>query len=525
MFEIAVLIGIYSYLVYALGLAGLLYKKYLFLTTLIFVILGFLKIKTVKIANFFKKTKKQILKDRLTFIFTILLFFQVLVNLVGALGPELGFDALWYHLTLPKIYLQNHKIVFIPGNLLYYSAMPKLIEMLYISALAFGKEVLAKLIHFLFGILSALCLYRLSRRYLKPFASLISVAIFYFSLVVGWQSITAYVDLGRTFFEILALDYFLRWFEKESLADLEKSAIMMGLAISTKLLALGSLLIFLTLIFKKNKKNYKNLFYYLILSLGVSLPWFIFSFVHTKNPFYPLFSGILDSSHKLVSFNFKRFLGDFWKLFLFSADPLNPLILIFLPLVLIYFKKLSSSLKILFFYCFLTYVFWYFIPRTGGGRFFLPYLPAWSLVCGSVLDLVFNKNIKKILLFFVFLVCLVNLGYRGMANKKFMPVIFKKQSKDEFLTKNLNFKFGDFYDIDGFFGKNIQKDDLVLIYGIHNLYYVDFPFVHESWSKPGTPVNYVLVKDGDLPEKFSQSRLVYFQPISKIKLYALKEKL
>jgi len=519
MFEVAVLMGIYSYLVFALGLIGLLYKKYLFLITVAFVLFGLRKVKIVI------DIKEKLKKDRLSCFLIILLFFQAVVNLIGALGPELGFDALWYHLTLPKIYLQNHKIVFIPGNLLYYSAMPKLIEMLYIPALAFGGEILAKLIHFGFGILSALSLYRLARRYLNPATSLICVTIFYSALVVGWQSITAYVDLGRTFFEILALDYFLRWFEKQNDEDLKKSAGMAGLAISTKLLALGSLLIFLALILLKDKKIFKYLIIYSFLSFGTSFPWFAYSFIHTKNPIYPLFLGILDSSHRIVSFNLLRFLSDFWKLFLFSADPLNPLILIFFPLVFLYFKKISSFGKILFLYCFLTYSVWYFIPRTGGGRFFLPYLPAWSLACGLILDLVSNKKIKKFLIFFVFLFCLVNLSYRGMANKKFIPVILGKQSKDEFLTLNLNFQFGDFYDVDGFFKENIQKDDLVLIYGIHNLYYVDFPFVHESWAKSGVPVTHILVKDGDLPKKIGKRRLIYSQPKTNVRLYLFGEKI
>src|SRR6185437_14950424 len=118
-------------------------------------------------------------------------------------GPEIGFDALWYHLTLPKLYLGWHQVRHIPGGLLYYSDMPKLTEMLYISGLAILGETGAKLIHFSFGILCCIALYKVGRKFFSPLLSLIAVAIFYSNLVVGWESISAYIDLARTFFNIM----------------------------------------------------------------------------------------------------------------------------------------------------------------------------------------------------------------------------------------------------------------------------------------------------------------------------------
>lgn len=512
MFEIAILIGIYSYLVFALGLSGWLYPKLLAVITGVFLIIITRKMTVIKIIK----------EDKTSWVLVGLIFAQALVNLVGALGPELGFDALWYHLTLPKIYLQNHRLVYIPGNLLYYSTLPKLLEMLYVSALAFQGEILAKIIHFIFGVLSAIGLYKLSRRYLRVKSTLIVVTIFYTALVVGWQSITAYVDLARTFFEILALDYFLKWYEKERKQNLIKSALMIGLAISTKLLALGSLIIFLFLIIFKRK--FKDFLAFSGIALLVSLPWLVFSFIHTRNPVYPIFGNILDSSHKFVSFNIMRFISDFWNLFLRSADPISPIILIFLPLFLV--SKLSKTGKVLAAYCLLAYVVWYFTPRIGGGRFFLPYLPAFSLLCGFVFEAKEKqKIIRRFLIIFIIFITVINVIYRGIANKKYLPVILGRQTKADFLKRNLNFKFGDFYDVDGFFKANIDSKDLVLIYGIHNLYYVDFPFVHESWARPGTPITHILVKDGELPKKFGKRMLIYYQPQTNVRLYLYGEKL
>jgi len=473
-----------------------------------------------KIYSFWQEVKK----ERICLVLLGLLFAQVIVNLIGALGPELGFDALWYHLTIPKIYLQQERIFFIPGSLFYYSAMPKLSEMLYLVSLVFSSGgTLAKLIHFSFGIFSAIALYNLARRYLKQRESILTILIFYTTLIVGWQSITAYVDLARTFFEILALDLFLRWWgsdqtKKEAKVFLIESAVMLGLAISTKLLALASLPIFLILIFIKSKKILPVCFF-LLATIIIPLPWFVFSFIYTGNPIFPIFSGILDQSHKIVSFNLVGFFGDLWTLFHRSADPISPVFLIFLPIVILMAIKgrLKDELRVLLGYVFLTALFWYFTPRTGGSRFVLPYLPALSLLIVGIVSSG-GKFFQKAIYIFGILIAVINIGYRALANKKYIPVIAGGQSWEEFLVRNLNFQNGDFFDQDEEI-KKMAKNDPVLIYGSHNLFYVDFPFVHSSYAGPNLPVSYILVQNKNLPKNIPLGKLIYNNRKTRVELY------
>ncbi|MDP3987959.1 MAG: hypothetical protein Q8P80_02340, partial [Candidatus Levybacteria bacterium] len=167
MFALAILIGIYSYLIFGLGLWSLLTKENIsILTFLFFFLLIVLNKKYFRSSFKCFKTFKQWRKitDKFTLIILIILGAQMIVNLIGALGPEISFDALWYHLTLPKMYLLSGSISHIPGGLLYYSDMPKLGEMLYALPLSFGSQTGAKLIHFSFGLLSLAALYFLSRK-------------------------------------------------------------------------------------------------------------------------------------------------------------------------------------------------------------------------------------------------------------------------------------------------------------------------------------------------------------------------
>lgn len=515
MFSFAILIGIYSYIIFSLGLLGFLYKQNILLVTFIylFVIIFIFRQKF----NLFKlkdSAMRHIKKtSKMGLVLLSLLVIQSTVNFIGALGPELGFDALWYHLTLPKIYLINHTVDYIPGGLLYYSAMPKLTEMLYVVGLALGSEIFAKIIHFSFGILSLFALYSLSRKILSKTFSLLVIILFYSNLVVGWMSITAYVDLARTFFEIMALWGFVNWIEKKDRKWLIISSILLGLAISVKLLVLGSLIIFSILIIKLSHKI-SNLIIYLVFALFIPLPWFIFSLIHTGSPIYPFFSNIYPVKVHLNLINPLNL-----------SDPISPLYVLFLPIGLFIYKKLKPTQKIIFLYSFIAIIIWFLTPQTGGGRFILPYLPAFSILSIVVIQEIIIIKTQRVLIGAIVVLSLFSIIYRFGANFKYFSVILGKELKANFLAKNLNFSYGDFYDTDGYFAKKIKERDMVLLYGFHNLYYIKFPFIDSSYAKKGDKFNYVAIQNSNLPKRFIDWKLIYSNRITHVKLYSKEDKI
>ncbi|HWY80269.1 MAG TPA: glycosyltransferase family 39 protein [Candidatus Sulfotelmatobacter sp.] len=537
MFTFAIFIGIYSYLMFVLGIFGILTKIAIIAVTIAWVFI-FILFEKKMLNKVYKNTKnihfngKEFYKNQL-YLFVILFVLQALVNLIGALGPELAFDALWYHLTLPKLYLLQHAIYHIPGGLLYYSDMPKLGEMLYIGALAIGNEILVKVIHFSFGILASIALYKLSRNFFSSFISFVIIVIFYSNLVVDWESTTAYIDLIRTFFEVMALWSFINWVEQHTWKWLLVSALMLGLAITTKVLAIGSLIILCILmafifIDSKLHTNYRkkdiSLFImYLLIALLIPLPWFIFSYIHSGNLFYPFFTHSYEIN--VSSSNPLQFITTIWDIFTHSSDPVSPLYLIFMPLLFITFSKFQRTIKMIVWYCGLSLFIWYFTPQTGGGRFILPYLPAFSLVCGTVLH-VFNKNktkfgkyIYQLLIVVIIFVSLISICYRFVANSKYIPVLIGQESKSQFLNIHLNYSYGDFYDTDNYFAKHIKPTDTVLLYGFHNLYYVDFPFIDSSWVKKRDSFTYVILHRTPLPTNFRHWQLLYVNDKTMVQLY------
>lgn len=523
MFKIAVLIGIYSYSIFLLGIFGLLYKEIIFfLTGAYFLAIGLFFIRF--------KPKIKVQPPKFTIFLLSLFVFQIIVNLVGALGPELAFDALWYHLTLPKLYLQSHALKFFPGGLLYYSGMPQFTEMLYIGALAIHNEILAKLLQLFFGILTSIVIYKISRKFFSQTISFLAVVIFYSNLVVAWESITAYVDLARTFFEALALERFLIFLEKKEKKFLLQSSVILGFAISTKLLAFGSLLIFtlLLIIFNKTKSLkllIEDILVYWYISIIIVIPWLVFAFINTHSPFYPFFSNVYKVGFDFNLLNPFIFIRDIWEIFTHSHDPISPIYIMVFPLLILFFKNINKKYYPIFIYSMLALSVWYLTSRTGGGRFILPYLPAFSVLTLAVLETL-NKNFKSLktmLILIIVLIAFISILYRGAANVKYLPVVLGKETKGKFLTKNLNYSFGDFYDTDNYFKNNISKDKKVLLYGFHNLFYVDFPFIDSSYVKKEDKFDYIAVQNSLIPEKFGSWNLIYYNPGTGVKLYLDKK--
>lgn len=539
MFKTGIFIGIFSYTVFFAGLLGFISKEnVLFLT--IFYLLIFILLIRKNILSIFNNLRKADYKiNKLFFFLLALIALQAIINLIGALGPELAFDALWYHLTIPKIWLAGERIFYIPGGLLYYSAMPKLAEMLYIAGLAIGAETDAKLIHFFLGILTASSIYLLTSRIFNRLTAVAAAAIFYANPVVAWESTTAYVDLVRAFFEILAFWAFILWTEKKKIKWLLVSGMFLGFAITTKLLAAGSIIIFTLLIIVNilNNKNTGSIitnfigsFKAMCISLGlfifaallIPVPWLLFAYFNTGNALFPFFTDIYPVNPTNISLT--GFFRDVYNLFSYSADPLSPVYLAFSPLLIIFFKSFDKKAKLVLLYSFLAIIIWYFTPQTGGGRFITAYLPVISIAAGGIVYIVEKKIKRNYLLRIIIFGTIISasvicIAYRGAANLRYIPVIIGTQTKSDFFEKNLVFSFGDFYDIDGYFARTIEEKDKVLLIGFHNLYYVDFPFVHESWLTKNDKFNYIATQKTGLPDKYKNWELIYENEKTGVNLY------
>lgn len=251
LFSLGIGSGILIYLLVGLGLVGLFNKwaVNILLAGIFFFTYG-------EIGEIVRGTKSRIrglLSSELSLLETVLvfvLFIQLLFNLVGASVLPSSWDGLGQHLVLPREWIRWGRLAHVPYIAIGRWPEPLNIAVLYGMALLVRDAMLAKLIHFAFGILTGLGIYALGKRYLSSEIGFLAAAIFYTIPMISYESTTALIDLGFTFYAFLALYALINWTRSGGKGWLIMSAIMSGLslgshnfgALSMAILALGILL-------------------------------------------------------------------------------------------------------------------------------------------------------------------------------------------------------------------------------------------------------------------------------------------
>ena len=344
-------------------------------------------------------------KSKVALLLWLLIFSVLLVEILLGLVPPTARDELTHHLALPRLYVHSGRIfdlTFAP-----YSYYPMLLDMLYTPWLRWGWDSIPKLVHGLFGFLTALLLYAYLARRLSPVYGLLGFFFYISTPAVLRLSNVAYVDLGLTFYSTASLLCLICWLEEVSGQRwLILAGMSAGFAMATKpngLLAF--LLLALLLAFALGKERERStpwilsrLLLFGALALICFSPWAVKNMVETGNPLFPFFPDLFggaaggdgDGEISGLSILAKRRLlyGENWlqivalplRLFFSGQDDqpqffdgvLSPLLILFLPWA---FKGKWAEEKRLFFAFACFYLLYALFLGDLRIRYILPIVP------------------------------------------------------------------------------------------------------------------------------------------------------
>jgi hypothetical protein len=236
-----------------------------------------------------KITRTSIIEASVIFLFSI----PLLMTLVH---PTYFYDALYYHLALPRQYLLRNSIAPIPS--ISYSHFPEIAEMIYLAGLAVSGQVAAQLVNFLFWLAIILLGRELFQALFGPdkkiFAVIALLALPIFSLLGGLIS----NDLVLGFF-ILTGSCVLVMKNISSGKRAFVFGLVAGLACSVKLNAYLYMLIpqslwLAYLILNRDKNAFvKSALIALAAFVFVCAPFLIRNFATVGNPFFPALTSVL----------------------------------------------------------------------------------------------------------------------------------------------------------------------------------------------------------------------------------------
>jgi hypothetical protein len=220
--------------------------------------------------------------------------------LLAALAPEVEYDALWYHLWLPELWLAAGKPVDLVRE--YVALYPLTWELLFGGAAVVGGPVAAKLLHWICLPLGALLAGQFIRRFFPTASPWLAAAVFVTVPTVFWEATTAYIDLALALYVGLALYASLRYLETAGSPDsastargwLPAAVLSLGLALAIKHLAL---FVYVLLVPAVGLARWRaaGRWQAAVLptlafgagSLILPLPWYLRAWLLAGNPFFP----------------------------------------------------------------------------------------------------------------------------------------------------------------------------------------------------------------------------------------------
>jgi hypothetical protein len=226
--------------------------------------------------------------------------FSVLV-LVQAIAPEIQYDSLNYHLTVPRIFIEHHGLLATPWIMQSWFAAGT--EMDYLVAMLLASQTAAKLVNLAFFAVTIGLVYAFTRRHLGPGAGLPAIALFATTPLVAWEGSTTYTDLPLACFCLAAVAATARWLEDRRNGWLVLAGLFAGFAVSSKINAVlflapvGAVVIAIALLQRGTSRRDRttSVLAFTGPAFAAALPWPLVRFMQTGNPVFPFLNGIFKS--------------------------------------------------------------------------------------------------------------------------------------------------------------------------------------------------------------------------------------
>jgi len=424
-----------------------------------------------------------------------------LALLMGVLSPEIGGDALCYHLSIPKVFLVKGSIQ--PDYYDVNSYFPILMNNLYLVGLATGGVLAAKLFHWLSGFLLFLGLKTIIEQETNnSFISYFFALTFWLTPVIYNLLSTTYVDVALAFYVFVALYVFVQAFEHLNRNTFLLSGFLLGCAMSIKYLAALSVFGFLAVwVFKMIESHsavkYSRSFIAWLAGFGLGCGyWLIRNWILVGNPVFPYLASLFGTEAfpgmRYESYGIGKGLWDFlslsWTMFYFPTafgsfgTRIGIFYFLFFPFMMLAVFIVPRA-RI---YCVFTLAFlaaWFYTCQAH--RYILPALPTSSLIgafgfswCCSFRSFGSNK-ILRLLVSGVGIISLAVYLLAGLFHYRYSYLLYAgKWSPDEYLRKMERT-----IPLARWINSTLSKDAKILLVGEPRRFYIDRAVIRDAFFR------------------------------------------
>jgi hypothetical protein len=221
------------------------------------------------------------------------------INGLAALSPPIKNDTLYYHLGLPKLWIESGGIPFYPT--IAFSATALNCELLVTPIAAIISWEAAQFFVFLIAIITILYLARELRRFTNTpsYYGLIFLAALPLYVAGLSDSKNDYLAVG---FCMAAIFLYFDYLKNKQAKYLALAGVFTGLAAGTK----SNALIFglaITMAVIIDRPRLRDFAYFIIGAAVLAIPWYLKAYIETSNPVYPFYNDIFHSLYWPNIFN------------------------------------------------------------------------------------------------------------------------------------------------------------------------------------------------------------------------------
>ncbi len=290
-FSTGIGLAIISYLTLFLAISGILYKwTCILLLFLLTPIAGWgvwkerkIILKSIREISLLFPLQKQNIFE---YIILFALLISIILCFITSLAPPTDFDSLVYHLSIPKLWIQNHKAIYIPY--IHQSVYHLTIETLFVPGMLLSSDISANLIIWSYSVLFVLAVISLCVRYFSIKVGLLAALSAYITPLISFISNKPMVDLPSTFYAMLGVYAFLMYMDSNERKMLIISAITASLGAASKhsgLVPFAILFFWVLLTELKRRKislnSFINVMLFFVISALILSPWCIRSYIYT----------------------------------------------------------------------------------------------------------------------------------------------------------------------------------------------------------------------------------------------------
>ena len=435
----------------------------------------------------------------------IFLLVSIFMDLLEALAPPADADTLAYHFALPKQFLKNGLIEFVPVAV--DGAVPLLTHMTYLLAYGLGGEMSLTLWTFTTQMILVLALYGVARRWISREWSLILVLVFMTTPAVIYAGGSGHMETRMALYMLIGAMCVAEGVKTRSTGLIIVAGLMAGFFMGSKYYGLFATTA-IGLVILLQKQYWRPVLIYSGTVLLSGTQWYGWNWYHSGMPVFPTlyhFMGSPESPfwneavHQAFQQSFSNFvcvpanpLWLVWYPFATTFNPescfdsgrigLGPFLWLLLPGVLYsvwhYRRRFRHSLLFkLSIPAIVYYVLWFLIPSNQMTRHLLPIYPIALLGATIVihhLTLDGHQAWGHLLWKMSATICiLIGLGIQSIFSLNYIKYHILQETRDTYYSRNIGQ-----YNVVQWINKNLTSSDRILTPIRYLNYLIEVPYFY-----------------------------------------------